>query len=205
MTTIPFRTRRPLWALTLCAGALCATAACYSSARSAPTPVEAERRALYEAGKAADLRIALLDKLGSDALNIEARLQGRRAVLTGQVRERATQELAEQVALSVRGVRNVDNRLTLQSGGIADSPTPVGAAVVHAEKEVRDATLQSRVTKNVLGEVGRYGLEITVESTDGVVSLRGNVPDAIRKKLALDAAGQTSGVVKVIDLLEIAK
>jgi hyperosmotically inducible periplasmic protein len=179
---------------TLCllsAVALCATAAC-TSGRSAPTPAEAERRALYEAGKAADLRLALLDKLGPDALNVEARMQGRRVVLTGQVRERATQELAEQVALSVRGVRDVDNRLTLQSGGIADSPTPVGAAVAHAEKEVRDATLQSRVTKNVLGEVGRYGLEIAVESTDGVVSLRGTVPDTIRKKLALDAAAQTS-------------
>lgn len=193
------RTLRLLSAL-----ALCVTAACYS--RSAPpTPAEAERRALYEAGKAADLRIALLDKLGPDALNVQARVQGRRAVLTGEVRERATQELAEQVALSVRGIRDVDNRLALQGGRIADSPTPVGAAVAHAEKEVRDATLQSRVTKNVLGEVGRYGLEIAVESTDGVVSLRGTVPDKIRKQLALDAARQTSGVVKVIDLLEIAK
>lgn len=204
MTMTPLRALRLLWAMTLCAGTLGVTGACYSRA-AAPTPAEAERRALYEAGKAADLRLALLDKLGPDALSIEARVQARRAVLTGEVRERATQELAEQVALSVRGIRDVDNRLTLQSGGIADSPTPVGAAVAHAEKEVRDATLQSRVTKNVLGEVGRYGLEIAVESTDGVVSLRGTVPDSIRKKLALDAARQTSGVVKVIDLLEIAK
>ena len=42
-----------------------------------------------------------------------------------------------------------------------------------------------------------------LEATDGVVSLRGTVPDANRKKLALDTAGKTEGVKRVIDLIKI--
>mgnify|MGYP006198154293 CR=1 FL=1 len=71
------------------------------------------------------------------------------------------------------------------------------------EAEVQDAALELRVGKTLLGEIGRHALRLEVESTDGVVSLRGKVPDRQRKELALRAAHETPGVKKVIDLIEV--
>jgi osmotically-inducible protein OsmY len=164
--------------------------------RSAPAAGDSD---VAEARTEADVRLALLDKLGWDALDVKVEVTGGTVRLEGEVEKRATQELAEEVALSVSGVNKVDNRLTMPS---ASTGTPVGQAVGSAEKEVNDAALELRVGKNLLGEIGRYAFDLEIESTDGIVSLRGTLPDRERKTLALRAAGNTTGVKKVIDLLE---
>lgn len=148
----------------------------------------------------ADVYVALLEKLGKDGLPIDVEVLGSRAVLTGEVEQRSTQEVAEEVALSVPGVRSVDNRVTV---AVPTSRTPMGQAVSHTELEVQDAVLEARIGKNLLAEIGRYALDLEVESTDGVVSLRGTLPDEERRKLALKAAEGTTGVKKVVDLLRV--
>jgi hyperosmotically inducible protein len=148
----------------------------------------------------ADVYVALLEKLGRDGLPIDVEVQGSRAVLTGQVGQRSTQELAEEVTLSVPGVRSVDNRVTVAEEA---SRTPVGQAVSHTELEVQDAVLEARVGRALLAEIGRYAFDVEVESTDGAVSLRGTLPDPERKSLALRTAEKISGVKKVVDLLRV--
>lgn len=148
-----------------------------------------------------EVRLALLDKLGEDGLGVTVEANGGRVSLIGAVDERATQELAEEVAKSVPGVQSVDNRLLARQ----ESPekTTAGRAAGTAEREVNDAVLEMRVGKNLLGEIGRYALDLEVEATDGVVSLRGTLPDRERKSLALKAARETSGVKQVVDLVKV--
>ncbi len=153
-----------------------------------------------DASLGADVRLALIDKLGFDALGVHVDTEGGRVFLTGRVEKRATQELAEEVALSVPGVTKVENSLEFKGGR---SETRVDRAVSTTEAEVQDAALELRVGKNLLGEIGRHALDLEVESTDGVVSVRGKLPDSERKRLALRAAEGTSGVKKVIDLIEV--
>lgn len=183
----------------LAASLLAACAGTVPASRSAAGPDE--DRDVAEAGLAADVRLALLDKLGWDALDVKVDVDGGQASLTGEVDKRTTQELAEEVALSVPGVERVDNRLRLKPQ--SDPETPVGQAVSNTEREVNDAALEMRVGKNLLAEIGRYALGLEVEVTDGVASVRGTVPDRERKSLALKAAERTSGVKKVIDLIEV--
>lgn len=159
-----------------------------------------EEDSVEDASLVADIRLALLEKLGFDALGVNVATNGGRAYLTGRVEKRATQELAEEVALSVQGVTGVENRLTLKEPSAATAP---GQAVTNADFEVRDAVLEMRVGKNLLAEMGRHSLPLEVESTDGVVSVRGTVPDRERKRIALRAAEETEGVKKVIDLVEV--
>ena len=154
-----------------------------------------------DASIATDVRLALIEKLGFDALGITVDTAGGSVYLTGGVEKRATQELAEEVARSVQGVTKVENRLGLRGGSGGQST--VDRAVSSTEAEVQDASLELRVGKNLLGELGRHALRLEVESTDGVVSVRGKVPDRQRKELALQAAQGTAGVKKVIDLLEV--
>ena len=148
-----------------------------------------------------EVRLALLEKLGEDGLGVTVEALGGRVTLVGAVDKRTTQELAEEVAKSVPGVQSVDNRLFARQ----ESPekTTAGRAAGTAEREVNDAVLEMRVGRNLLGEIGRYALDLEIEATDGVVSLRGTLPDRERKSLALKAARGTSGVRKVVDLLQV--
>jgi len=149
--------------------------------------------------KEIEIRDLMLEKGGQAALGIKVRVDRDEAILTGDVPTRAAQELAEDVAKSVDGIKKVDNRLQIKpaSGGPAPSHT--------VEQEMADARLEMRVKKQLNGEIGKYAKEIEVEATDGVVSLRGTAPDANRKKLALDTAGKTEGVKRVIDLIKVKK
>ncbi|MFL6195300.1 MAG: BON domain-containing protein [Thermoanaerobaculia bacterium] len=180
------------------------TGACASTL---PTPesragAEAVREQdVADARLEADVRLALLDKLGDDVLGVTVDAVGGRVSLLGAVDKRATQELAEEVAKSVPGVVSVDNRLSAREG--EPESTAVGKAAGHTEREVGDAVLEMRVGKNLLAEIGRYALDLEVEATDGVVSLRGTLPDRERKSLALRAARDTSGVKDVVDLLKV--
>ena len=183
----------------LAASLLAACAGTVPASRSAADTDE--DRDVAEAGIAADVRLALLDKLGWDALDVKVDVDGGQASLTGEVDRRTTQELAEEVALSVQGVERVDNRLRLKAQSAPE--TRVDHAVSNTEREVNDAGLEMRVGKNLLAEIGRYALDLEVEVTDGVASVRGTVPDRERKSLALKAAERTSGVKKVIDLIEV--
>lgn len=159
-----------------------------------------EEDSVEDASMVADIRLALLDKLGFDALGVNVATNGGRVYLTGRVDKRATQELAEEVALSIPGVTGVENSLTLKEPSAATAP---GQAVTNTEFEVKDAVLEMRVGKNLLAEMGRHSLPLEVESTDGVVSVRGPVPDRERKRIALRTAEETEGVKKVIDLIEV--
>jgi osmotically-inducible protein OsmY len=158
-------------------------------------------RAITDASVEADLYVALLEKLGRDGLPIDVNVSNGRVILTGNVSQRSTQELAEEVALSVPGVKSVDNRVTAPSGTVAQ--TAPGQAVDHVDLEVQDGILESRVKRNLLGEIGRYAFDLEVEASGGVVSLRGTMPDQERKTIALRAAEKTAGVTKVIDLLHV--
>lgn len=149
----------------------------------------------------AEVRMALLEKLGEDALGITVDAAGGRVRLIGAVSERSTQELAEEVAKSVPGVQRTDNRLFARQR--SPESTTAGRAAGTAQREVEDALLEMRVGRNLLGEIGRYALDLEVEVTDGVVSLRGTLPDQERKSRALRTARETSGVERVVDLLTV--
>lgn len=158
-------------------------------------------RSVSDASLQADVYVALLEKLGRDGLPIDVRVSDGRVILTGNVDQRSTQELAEEVVLSVPGVRTVDNRVVAPSGSPAQ--TAPGQAVDHVDLEVQDGILEARVGKNLLAEIGRYAFDLEVEASSGVVSLRGTLPDQERRTIALRAAEKTSGVKKVIDLLRV--
>jgi osmotically-inducible protein OsmY len=164
-------------------------------------PQAAADRAISDASVQADVYVALLEKLGRDGLPIDVSVTNGRVILTGNVGQRSTQELAEEVALSVPGVKSVDNRVAAPSGSAAQ--TAPGQAADHVDLEVQDALLETRVGKNLLTEIGRYAFDLEVEASGGVVSLRGTLPDQERKTIALRAAEKTPGVNKVIDLLHV--
>ena len=134
----------------------------------------------------------LIAKLGSDALRISVSFSGETATLTGEVAKAPSQKLAEQVALSVKGVKKVDNKVTQKD--------PQGT-VEASETAVNNLALELKVKGILLGEIGTNALKVEVEAADGVVSLRGKLDKPDTAKAALKKIGSTKGVKKVVNLL----
>lgn len=140
------------------------------------------------------VKARLIAKLGLDGLRIDVDMLGSKAVLTGQVEKKESQELAEEIALSVADVKEVDNRLT-------QNPAKETSAAKDVELEIGDGVLETKVKAALLTEVGRNALKIEVEATNGVVSLRGPVPSSEISKSAVAKAKSVPGVAKVVNLL----
>jgi osmotically-inducible protein OsmY len=150
------------------------------------------------------VHIALLQHLKDDALQVKVEVKGSAVELSGQVHARASQELAKQAALSVSGVREVSNRITLAPGG-ENGEAPVSKAFGKVEREVADGLLEAKVKARLLEELGKVAFDIEVEATDGIVSLSGTVPDRARQQLAVSVAKSTKGVRELHDLLHVKK
>jgi len=135
----------------------------------------------------------LLRWFGSDAKNITVKVDGSTATLTGTVSERATQELSEEVALSVEGITSVDNQVSGPKPGMIEK----------LRVEAVDASLEAAV-KSALGRSAGTDVAhaLEVEACDGVVSLRGSVASRDSAKSAVQAAEGVEGGRKVIDLTE---
>lgn len=142
------------------------------------------------------IKAALVDKLGAGAEPIRVAFFDGKAVLSGKVVEDWTQELAKEVALYVPGVTKVENQIE------AEKERSVGSGKMIAE--TGDAELETNVKSALHNEIGDHSSAVEVENCDGMVSLRGNLPDQARHDLAVATATKVKGVKKVIDLLRVA-
>ena len=166
--------------------------AAYLMGTVAYAQTDVEKRAAMEKKIAA----FLVDKLGDDARGIRVTVVGNKATLTGEVTNHAVQELAEEVALAVDGIKDVDNQIKA-----AKEASTFSAGKV--KQESKDTQLEIKV-KDVLGnEIGRYAKDVEVEVAGGWASLRGKVPDKSRRDLALKAVAGVPGITKVVDLLRV--
>lgn len=132
---------------------------------------------------------------GEDAKQIEVKIEGSTATLTGTVSERSTQELAEEVARSIPGVTAVNNQLA----------GPRAQGLDKLRTEVADAALEMSVKGALARDAGASVADaLEIEAADGVVSLRGAVNDGNTRSRALEVATRVEGVRKVVDLIEVA-
>jgi osmotically-inducible protein OsmY len=145
-----------------------------------------------EALAATSVKAKLVDKLGTDALRIKVSVSGETATLTGEVAKSPSQGLAEQVALSVEGIKKVDNKVTVKE---AEGPAAA------SEASVKNVALEMKVKTILLTEIGTNALKIEVEVVDGVVSLRGKLDNPETAKAAVAKTRSIKGVKKVVDLL----
>ncbi len=160
---------------------------------ASPASAAGERETeVSEALNATSVRAKLIEKLGVDALRIKVSVSGETATLTGEVAKSPSQGLAEQVALSVEGIKKVDNKVTVK-----DASGPVAAS----EASVKNVALELKVKSILLAEIGKNALKIEVEVVDGVVSLRGKLDNPDVSRAAIEKTRSIHGVKKVINLL----
>lgn len=143
------------------------------------------------------IRQTLVDRLGDDAKTIQVAINGKKAFLSGTVEQRVTQELAKEVVLSFDEIEGATNRIEARKTPRLDQ----GQAFV----EGTDTELEIKVRRALNDALGPQAKALQIEVVDGVVSLRGTLPDVERKVLALATAKNFGGVRDVLDLIRTAR
>jgi len=135
----------------------------------------------------------LVKQLGPDARPIQVAINGRKAFLSGTVEERVTRELAKEIVLSFDEIKSATNRIDARK-----TPTIVEG---QAFLEGQDAELEFRVHRAMSAALGPVAKAIEIEVVEGVVSLRGTLPDAATIEQAVDTARSVAGVRQILRLL----
>jgi osmotically-inducible protein OsmY len=129
---------------------------------------------------------------------IEVSVDQGTAVLKGKVENEVDRELAERIALDVKGIEKVDNQLQADPG-ITVEP----GAKVNMAQRFEDATLTATVKSKLLWSSITQGMNVDVDSQDGVVTLKGRAQSPEAKEVAGNLATNTDGVVSVNNLISI--
>lgn len=138
--------------------------------------------------------------------NIDVETQNGRVTVSGTVTSEAERRQAVALARTTEGVRDVTDRLkvdvsTVRSGepGAAAPLTPV------PDLKRPDGWITMKVQSQFFLDPQVKGHEISVDTTRGVVQLKGTVETAEQKQQAEQIARDTEGVTRVVNQLTVGK
>lgn len=137
-----------------------------------------------------NVKTALMASENVRSLNIDVETDNGVVQLSGEVGSQVQVDQALMVARSISGVREVQNRLTIK---------PAGTGTV-----VDDTAVTARVKSALLADPEVSGLAITVETTNGVVQLSGNVASQAQIAKAEQVARAAEGAGSVQNQLKVA-
>lgn len=133
--------------------------------------------------------------------NVQVDVENNRALLRGYVDSELSRALAEQLALSVRGIDGVVNRLVI-APDLGARATPAAAATAD-QNRLSNVTITNKVLSQLLANRVTSGMEIDVETRNRVVTLSGEVSSAAEKSLTYWIVKNTQGVTAVINKLDV--
>lgn len=120
------------------------------------------------------------------------------AILSGSVENEVDRELAGQIAADVDGIQRVDNKLKVDDTLAEQMPARQSLA-----QRFDDATLTATIKSKLLWNTSTRDLHGSVQTEDGVVTLKGKALTADAKLLAGSLASNTEGVYQVNNLISL--
>jgi len=109
--------------------------------------------------------------------------------LSGTVEDREARAIAERLARETKGVSRVINQIEVGERSLGD--------------RLSDTAITAKVKAKITGDPELNPFNISVDTKDGVVTLRGIVTSRDRREEAEKLARNTDGVQRVQNLLEI--
>jgi hyperosmotically inducible protein len=122
-----------------------------------------------------------------------------RVILSGTVCDGVSKDLAKQIALGIKGIEAVDNRIEVHANYVL----PVQSAESDFAEMVEDAAVTSKVRSKMLWSSYAERLNATVETKRGRVTLSGTADSAEAREFAGNLATNTHGVNAVDNQLDI--
>ncbi len=159
---------------------------------------------VHDAWLKGKLEATLLFNEDLNSFAIETEVRNGVATLSGVVESDIDRDLAGEIARSVEGVTEVDNRLMVdQSKAHERYASAENEEHRGFQQAVKDATLTAKVKTKLLVNENTGGLAIDVDSNNGAVTLTGVVDSEEEKQLAAQIAKNTGGVKAVSDRLTV--
>ncbi len=151
----------------------------------------------------ATIKSKLLWNSATQALDTEVDTQGGVVTLKGHAQTADAKQLAGDLARNTEGVTEVNNLISL---GAADTNTTKAEAQAKStEASISDAWITSKVKASLLYSRNLDGLNIKVDTKEGMVTLNGVVASTQEKSEAVEIARNIRGVRGVdADLLKVA-
>ena len=143
--------------------------------------------AVEDASVTASVKSRLLWNDSTDGLDIEVDTMNNRVTLTGDATTQAEKDLATRLALATDGVRSVENKIVVK----ASSTAPVAD---QAGEKIADSWITTKVKSSLLVAKNVDGLDLTVETKDGLVTLGGGASSTAERDLAVEIAKDVKGV-----------
>jgi osmotically-inducible protein OsmY len=160
-------------------------------ARAAADP---SRRSFSQTVEDATLTATIKSRLAwndaTDALDINVDTIDQRVTLTGTATTTQEKDTAGRLARITEGVRAVDNEIVVTPG---DNPT----ARTTSGDPVNDSWITAKVKSSLLMSKNVDGLDLTVETKNGVVILGGQAGSTSERDLAVEIARDIRGVKDV--------
>jgi len=164
---------------------------------------------------------AVKTKLASDdtvrATDINVDTKNGVVTLKGEVQSAAAKTRALELAKATNGVRDVVDAITVTpaaaptTGVREPAPAPgdpqrkPGDPARDVSETLGDAGITTAIKTKMLADTTVSGLKIDVDTTNAVVTLKGDVSSAAEKRRAIELARETNGVKSVKDQLKIVK
>jgi len=142
----------------------------------------------------------LLMNTNLNNFDINTDVKNGKVVLTGKVNSDLDKELAEELVLSLDGVMDVDNNLTVVKD--MDAKT-TDTDMDTDDNDLTDAKITTVITTRFLFDSEVDGTDIDVDTDNGVVKLKGSVESEAEKQLAIKIAKNAEDVRDVVDELTI--
>lgn len=142
--------------------------------------------AVEDASVTASVKSRLLWNDTTDGLDIDVDTLGGRVTLSGTATTQAERDLATRLAIRTDGVRSVDNQIVVQP---STRPDPG-----KADEAISDAWITAKVKSSLLMSANVDGLDLTVETKDGMVTLGGGVSSIAERDLAVEIVKDIKGV-----------
>lgn len=153
---------------------------------------------ISDATTTATVKSKLLWNRNTGGLAINVSTEGGEVLLEGEADSDASKALAERLAANTDGVQAVDNRIRVTDGDGNEDERGV-------DDIVSDTWITTKVQSTLIFTTDVPARHIGVETTDGVVTLDGEVQSAAIRDLAIELAADVRGVREVnADALQVA-
>ena len=142
----------------------------------------------------------LLMNTNLNNFDINTDVKNGKVVLTGKVESELDKELAEELVLSLDGVTDVDNELTVVKNVDTKNKKMKSDSTA---SDLTDAKISTVITTRFLFNSEVDGTDIDVDTDNGIVTLNGTVGSEAEKQLAMKIAKNAEDVRNVVDELTV--
>jgi len=144
------------------------------------------------------VKTSLLFNRNVNAIDTQVFVTDGIVTLKGEAANQAQKDLAGEYAKDIKGVKGVNNEMTIAAGEMDAKAEPsIG-------DKIDDASITAQVKLAFLTHHSTSAFKSGVMTKDGVVTLSGSVPNPAAKDMSTKVANDINGVTRVINNMTIA-